>query len=99
MQFGDVAIGAHHLAALASVAASALTGQGHAYTLLLLSTESTTPFVNLRWLLDKAGLRSSASYLINGILLMMTWLMGRIVFMAIYFFPLAWRHSHENYLV
>lgn len=51
--FGGVEIAAHHVAALASVATAALKGQGHAYTLCLLATECTTPFVNARWLLDK----------------------------------------------
>ena len=32
-----------------------LQGQAHAYTLALLATECTTPFVNLRFLLDKVG--------------------------------------------
>ena len=32
-------------------------GQAHAYTLALLATECTTPFVNLRWVLDKVHSR------------------------------------------
>lgn len=44
----------HHVAALASVATAGLQQQGHNYTLAMLATEMTTPFVNLRWLLDKA---------------------------------------------
>ncbi len=45
---------AHHIAALASVAASAFQSQGAGYTLALLATEISTPFINARWLLDKA---------------------------------------------
>ena len=45
---------AHHIAALASVAAAAFRHHAHNYTLALLATECTTPFVNTRWLLDKA---------------------------------------------
>jgi hypothetical protein len=51
--FGGLEIAAHHVAALASVATAVLKGQGHAYTLCLLATECTTPFVNARWMLDK----------------------------------------------
>ncbi len=32
-----------------------MQGQAHAYTLALLATECTTPFVNLRWVLDKVS--------------------------------------------
>jgi hypothetical protein len=39
----------HHTAALASALTAAALGQGHMYTLLLLSTECTTPFLNARW--------------------------------------------------
>ena len=42
----------HHIAAFLSVALASATGQAHLYTLLLLSTELTTPFVNARWVFD-----------------------------------------------
>lgn len=42
----------HHIAAFLSVALASFTGQAHLYTLLLLSTELTTPFVNARWVFD-----------------------------------------------
>ena len=42
----------HHIAAFLSVALASVTGQAHLYTLLLLSTELTTPFVNARWVFD-----------------------------------------------
>lgn len=43
----------HHIAAFLSVALASFTGQAHLYTLLLLSTELTTPFVNARWIYDQ----------------------------------------------
>ena len=43
----------HHIAAFLSVALASFTGQAHLYTLLLLSTELTTPFVNARWFYDQ----------------------------------------------
>lgn len=94
--FGTTALGVHHVAALLSVAASALTGQGQAYTLLLLGTELTTPLVNARWFLDKAGLKDHPLYLINGLAMATSWLAVRVIFMALYFFPLMWRHRAEE---
>ena len=44
---------AHHIAAFASVYTSLSLGQAHMYTLIMLATEVTTPFVNARWILDK----------------------------------------------
>jgi TLC domain len=43
---------AHHVAALLSIYFALSLGEGHAYTLALLATEMTTPFVNMRWILD-----------------------------------------------
>ena len=43
----------HHVAAFLSVGLASWTKQAHMYTLLLLSTEMTTPFINARWILDQ----------------------------------------------
>jgi hypothetical protein len=48
-------------------------GQAHAYTLALLATECTTPFVNLRYLLDKGGWRQHPAYTFNGVALLVRW--------------------------
>jgi hypothetical protein len=53
---------AHHVAALAAVAAAAFRAHAHNYTLALLATECTTPFVNLRWMLDKAVRRNPSQH-------------------------------------
>lgn len=89
----------HHVAALSSVLVSALSGQGHAYTLLLLATELTTPLVNARWVMDKSGMRAHPVYVINGIAMAGTWLAVRVLFLAMYFFPLTWRHANDEQLV
>lgn len=68
--FGGPEMALHHVAALTSVAAAAFQGQAHAYTLALLATECTTPFVNLRFLLDKGGWRDHPLYALNGFLLL-----------------------------
>jgi hypothetical protein len=71
--FGGPEMAVHHVAALASVAAAAFQGQAHAYTLALLATECTTPFVNLRYLLDKGGWRQHPAYTFNGVALLVRW--------------------------
>ncbi len=53
MQMGGPEMLTHHIAAFLSVALASFTGQAHLYTLLLLSTELTTPFVNARWIYDQ----------------------------------------------
>lgn len=42
----------HHAVASVSLASALSSHQGHMYTLLLLATELTTPFINARWHLD-----------------------------------------------
>lgn len=85
---------AHHIAALASVAAASFRHHAHNYTLALLATECTTPCVNLRWLLDKMDMKDSRLYLMNGMTLMILWLLGRIV-LFFFFFAHAARHLDE----
>ena len=89
----------HHIAALISVAISAFSGQGHSFVLLILSTEVTTPLVNARWLLDKAGLKQHRLYIINGLTMMAMWFLVRICFLTFYFFPLLFRHASEFLLL
>ncbi len=45
-------MGLHHVAAWMSIAVSGIHEEGHLYTLALLGTECTTPFINARWMLD-----------------------------------------------
>ncbi|KAL4424130.1 hypothetical protein ABPG75_001431 [Micractinium tetrahymenae] len=96
--FGGPEMGVHHLAALASVAAAALQGQAHAYTLALLATECTTPFVNVRFLLDKAGWKDHPIYTANGMALLLSWLVARILLFLKFFQHVA-THLHEFHLI
>ncbi|PON69539.1 TRAM/LAG1/CLN8 domain containing protein [Parasponia andersonii] len=64
----------HHGLSLFSIILSLLSGQGQIYILLVLFSESTTPFVNLRWYLDTAGQKSSSLYICNGVALFLGWL-------------------------
>ncbi len=52
--------------------------QGHIYMSAMLLTELTTPFMNLRWMLEKAGAKSSPAYLYNGIAILVLWALARV---------------------
>lgn len=91
-------MGAHHTAALASVAVSGLGDQGHIYTLALLATELTTPFINARWWLDVTGRRNDASYKLNGVAILVCWFFGRILLFVVFFYH-VYQHAAQILLV
>lgn len=95
---GGVEMGLHHLVALTSIAAAVFQGEGHAYTLALLATECTTPLVNLRYLLEKGGWREHAVYRVNGVALLVSWLVARILLFFKFFHHVA-AHQRELSLV
>ncbi|XP_014502726.1 transmembrane protein 56-B-like isoform X1 [Vigna radiata var. radiata] len=84
----------HHGLSIGSITLSLLSGQVHIYILMVLFSESTTPFVNLRWYLDIAGLKSSKLYIWNGIALFLGWLVARI-FLFMFLFYHIWTHLVE----
>ncbi|KAK9814277.1 hypothetical protein WJX72_003292 [[Myrmecia] bisecta] len=84
----------HHTAALLSVLASACYGQAHLYTLILLGTEVTTPFINMRWVLDRVGWRQTRAYIANGVCLFVTWFLGRVL-MFVWFFWHIYQHRAQ----
>ncbi|KAL6983225.1 hypothetical protein U1Q18_016616 [Sarracenia purpurea var. burkii] len=69
----------HHLLSLVTVAYALLTGEGQFYTYMVLISEMTTPWINLRWYLDTAGMKTSRAYLINGMLMFIFWMVARIL--------------------
>lgn len=42
--------------------------------------EATSPFINNRWFFDKSGYRQSSMYLINGVMITLSWFVLRISF-------------------
>ncbi|CAH9074619.1 unnamed protein product [Cuscuta europaea] len=84
----------HHGLSLLSILQSLLSGQGLIYILMVLFSEVTTPFVNLRWYLDAAGQKSSKLYLLNGVALFFGWLVARII-LFIYFFYHMFTHFDQ----
>lgn len=81
----------HHGLSLYSFSLALLSGQAHLYILMVLFTEITTPFVNMRWYLDHAGLKNSKLYLLNGIALTVGWLLARIV---LFFYLFSHMYAH-----
>ncbi|CAA6654548.1 unnamed protein product [Spirodela intermedia] len=89
---GGVEYIVHHGLSLYSFSLALLSGQAHLYILMVLFSEITTPFVNLRWYLDLSGLKSSKLYLWNGIALTLGWLFARII---LFFFLFG--HMYHNF--
>lgn len=84
----------HHGLSMFSIILSLISGQAQIYILMVLFSESTTPFVNLRWYLDVAKQKSSKLYICNGIALFLGWLVARI-FLFIYFFVHMYHHFDQ----
>ncbi|KAK8950238.1 hypothetical protein KSP40_PGU000004 [Platanthera guangdongensis] len=64
----------HHGCSLYAITLSLITGEAQFYILMVLFSEITTPFVNLRWYLDVYGKKSSMLYFCNGVALFLGWL-------------------------
>ncbi|CDP04013.1 unnamed protein product [Coffea canephora] len=84
----------HHGLSVFSIIQSLLSGQGQIYILMVLFTEITTPFVNLRWYLDTAGQKNSKLYVCNGLALFLGWLVARIL-LFMYFFVHLFSHFDQ----
>jgi hypothetical protein len=68
----------HHVVALLSLAIAAQVHSLHVYLLMVLLTETTTPFVNLRWALDRLQMKHLQLHQVNGLLLMLVWGVARV---------------------
>ncbi|PPR93914.1 hypothetical protein GOBAR_AA26753 [Gossypium barbadense] len=88
----------HHFLSLTAVAYSMMTGEGQLYTFMVLISETTTPGINLRWYLDTAGMKRSRAYLINGVVIFVTWLVARIL-LFMYLFYHVYLHFDQVKLV
>ncbi|CAN0876813.1 TLC domain-containing protein 4 [Linum grandiflorum] len=74
----------HHGLSLFSIILAILSGNAQIYILMVLFTECTTPFVNLRWYLDVAGQKTSKLYIYNGVMLFLGWLVRTIFPLGFY---------------
>lgn len=88
---GGPEVVSHHAAALLSLLVAAVTGHGHAHTLALLVSECTTPFVNARVYLERAGpeWKKGRAYAANGLAMVVVWAVGRVGLFAAFFAHLA----------
>lgn len=84
----------HHCLSMFSIILSVTSGQAQFYIFMVLLSEATTPFVNLRWYLDASGQKGSKAYTLNGIALFLGWLVARIL-LFIYFFVHMYSHFHQ----
>lgn len=85
---------AHHIGAISSVLVAVLLGQGHMHTIWMLVTEATTPFVNLRWWLDKANMKATLLYFYNGVSIFLTWIIFRLVTFPPFFY-VVWQQRGQ----
>ncbi|XP_073151161.1 uncharacterized protein [Henckelia pumila] len=83
----------HHLLSVAGVSYTMLTGEGQLYTFMVLISEATTPWINLRWYLDEAGMKNSRVYLMNGIVIFLAWLVARILLFVYIFYHMYVHHG------
>nr|VDD31158.1 unnamed protein product [Brassica oleracea] len=90
----------HHCLSMFSIILSVTSGQAQFYIFIVLLSEATTPFVNLRWrrvndrYLDTSGQKCSKAYTLNGIALFLGWLVARIL-VYIYYFVHMYFHFHQ----
>jgi len=85
----------HHACCLVGLSAALWTGFGHVHVLIMLLTESTTPFINVRWILDKTGQKTTHVYLINGVLMTGEWFVARVIIFPVYFAFLSKTYEGE----
>lgn len=84
----------HHSLSGIAVAYSMASGEGQLYTYMVLISEITTPEINMRWFLDTSGMKKSAAYLINGVVIFIAWLVARVL-LFVYLFYHVYLHYHQ----
>ncbi|KAM0051083.1 putative TRAM/LAG1/CLN8 domain-containing protein [Helianthus debilis subsp. tardiflorus] len=88
----------HHGLSLFAIIQSLISGQVQFYILMVLFTEITTPFVNLRWYLDVAGMKNSTLYLLNGIAMFIGWLVARVILFVYFFYHMFTHFDQVKYV-
>ncbi|GBG24421.1 Transmembrane protein 56 [Hondaea fermentalgiana] len=69
----------HHVCILATWGIFLATDSGGFFTSVAHICEITTPFVNQRWFLYEAGLKTTTGYFYNGLAMLGLWFLSRIV--------------------
>jgi hypothetical protein len=73
----------HHGLAILLFPQVLMRGVGLGFVLMMIGTEITSLFVNIRWLMGAAGYDDRPAYVVNGILLVVSFILIRIV-------PIPW---------
>lgn len=76
----------HHFLSLVSLVYTTFSGEGQLYTYMVLISEATTPGINFRWFLDTAGMKKSTLYLMNGVMMLFSWMVVRIMLFIYVFY-------------
>ncbi|CAH1417990.1 unnamed protein product [Lactuca virosa] len=84
----------HHGLSMLGIIQSLICGQAQFYNFIVLFSEITTPFVNIRWYLDVAGKKNSMFYLLNGVAVFVGWLAARVI-LFIFFFLHMFTHLDQ----
>lgn len=69
----------HHVTAIVTFSLSFYHRLAYIYCLIFIFTEASTPFVNLRWMLAELKMTSSKLYYLNGILMVLSFFLSRII--------------------
>lgn len=85
----------HHILGVYCTTYSLYTHYGSGLVVLTVVVEATAPFVNGRWFLDKLGWRNTTLYLVNGMIITVTWFLLRILFMGWYLYIFAYEKWGE----
>lgn len=77
--FFDYTIVGHHILMSVGLISNAYTKYSPFLTALLLFSELSTPFLNMRWFFFKRNLTNRKRYLVNGLLLWLSFFVGRVL--------------------
>jgi len=72
----------HHCVAVLVWVVVNVQGFMHLGAMIAAFTEATTPFVNFRWFFDKAGMKGTKLFLVNGLTMTLLWFVVRIIGMG-----------------
>lgn len=83
----------HHLLSIVGATYAILTSEAQIYAYMILISEATTPWINIRWYLETAGMKKSRAYTINGVVIFLAWLVARIVLFIYLFYHACLYHD------
>lgn len=87
----------HHLGGMIAFAPTLIYKKFLQIVMLIVTTESSTPFVNLRWLLSILGLdKQSRLYIANGLLMMLVFAVMRVILVPLVIYKL-WKRDYATF--